>query len=174
MRVASKRHHVGASLAAAWLAVTVLACGSPGPSSPAPRPSASSGEVLGDCQAVELLISARQRIGSLETAVSAGASPATIVAAAEGILEPIKPVLYAYGSGERTDAQATAIRTAVWDLVEAAGFFERQQVPGASAPASGLGSAAWALDGLRRAAREVDEAARLVMAQAAPGQAPCP
>lgn len=174
MRAATTRHRLGGSLAAALLAVSVLACGSSGPTSPVPSPSASAGEGLGDCMSVGLLISAQQRIASLEMAVSAHASPATISAAAEGILEPIKPVLYAYGSSESTEPQVVAIRTAVWDLAESAGFFERQQAPGANAPASGLGSAAWALDELLRASREVDEAARLVRSQAALEQTPCP
>ncbi len=174
MRAAATGHRLGESIAAIWLAVTVLGCGSSGPSGSVPSPQASSGEGLGDCQALGLLISAQQRIASLETAVSASASPATIWAAAEAIVEPIKPVLSAYGSSGRIDAQATAIRTAVLHLAVTAALFEQQQVPGASAPASGLGSVAWALDELQSASREVDEAATLLKGRAAPGQTPCP
>lgn len=131
------------------------------------------GASLSDCQADLLLLSAQTHVAALEAALSAHALPSTIFSAADKILEPIKPVLFAYGNSQRTDAEGVAIRRAVWGLAEPATFFEQQQVPGASAPASGVGSAGWALSELQSASTDIEAVTRLLGASSG-GQTACP
>lgn len=115
------------------------------------------------CQAVTLLRSGQSGIAALDRVIDDPGSSAKVIAAAEAILDPLKPILSAYGGTHvSSDPVEGAVLAAAQDLFEAAGFFERQELPGASAPPSGLGSREWARGELRRASHEVDQAAALL------------
>ncbi len=157
-----------------WLTLTAAGCDAASTSHPVPSPSGHQGKGLGDCEAVRLLVAAQQRVPALENALSSNVAPQQVWEAADAVIEPIKPVLSSYGGSiEPGDAVAAAIQTAVWDLAESAGFFERQTLPGTSAPASGLGSRAWALGELTRATDEVSAALAIVASgTTSPGACP--
>lgn len=162
---------LGVAAVAVALATTVAACTSQVVPSPALSPS--GGGSAADCDAVRALVAAAQGVDPLRLAVSGSAPDSEILAKAEAVLAPIKGVLSEYSSSERSDLQAEAIRAAVEALGDGAGFFEREQAPGANAPPSGLGSRPWALSQLDRGVALVTAAETLLRTQAAPGQSPC-